>query len=78
MTKHRIIIDCDPGHDDMAAILLAAWHDDITIEAITDTYSNALMPLPRTASGERGPLQPLGQAALFGADDAQPGLRGRS
>lgn len=41
VTKHRIIIDCDPGHDDMAAILLAAWHDDITIEAITTVCGNA-------------------------------------
>lgn len=38
---HRIIIDCDPGHDDMAAILLAAWHDAITIEAITTVCGNA-------------------------------------
>ena len=35
MLTHRIIIDCDPGHDDMAAILLAAWHPSIQIEAIT-------------------------------------------
>lgn len=41
MTKHRIIIDCDPGHDDMAAILLAAWHEAITIEAITTVCGNA-------------------------------------
>ena len=40
-TPHRIIIDCDPGHDDMAAILLAAWHDDIVIEAITTVCGNA-------------------------------------
>jgi len=40
-TAHRIIIDCDPGHDDMAAILLAAWHDSITIEAITTVCGNA-------------------------------------
>lgn len=41
MTKHRIIIDCDPGHDDMAAILLAAWHETIVIEAITTVCGNA-------------------------------------
>jgi len=38
---HRIIIDCDPGHDDMAAILLAAWHPAIAIEAITTVCGNA-------------------------------------
>jgi inosine-uridine nucleoside N-ribohydrolase len=40
-TPHRIIIDCDPGHDDMAAILLAASHPAITIEAITTVCGNA-------------------------------------
>ena len=40
-TPHRIIIDCDPGHDDMAAILLAASHPAIAIEAITTVCGNA-------------------------------------
>jgi inosine-uridine nucleoside N-ribohydrolase len=40
-TAERIIIDCDPGHDDMAAILLAARHPAITIEAITTVCGNA-------------------------------------
>ncbi len=38
---HRIIIDCDPGHDDMAAILLAASNPAIKIEAITTVCGNA-------------------------------------
>ncbi|WP_417308437.1 nucleoside hydrolase [Devosia sp.] len=40
-TTHRIIIDCDPGHDDMAAILLAAANPAIKIEAITAVCGNA-------------------------------------
>ena len=40
-TTERIIIDCDPGHDDMAAILLAAFHDSISLEAITTVCGNA-------------------------------------
>ncbi len=45
---HRIIIDCDPGHDDMAAILLAAWHPSIQLEAITTVCGNA--PLSHTTN----------------------------
>jgi len=40
-TTERIIIDCDPGHDDMAAILLAAFHESISLEAITTVCGNA-------------------------------------
>lgn len=46
MASHRIIIDCDPGHDDMAAIVLAAQHADIRIEAITSVCGNA--PVDKT------------------------------
>lgn len=44
----RVIIDCDPGHDDMAAILLAAWHPSIKLEAITTVCGNA--PLHHTTN----------------------------
>lgn len=40
-SPHRIIIDCDPGHDDMAAILLAASNPAVAIEAITTVCGNA-------------------------------------
>src|SRR3989442_6977391 len=38
--KHKIIIDCDPGHDDAIAILLAAHHPDIDLLAITTVAGN--------------------------------------
>lgn len=38
--KRKIIIDCDPGHDDAMAILLAALHPKIEIMAITTVAGN--------------------------------------
>jgi inosine-uridine nucleoside N-ribohydrolase len=46
MAPHRVIIDCDPGHDDFAAIALAADSPDIRIEAIIAVNGNA--PLAAT------------------------------
>jgi inosine-uridine nucleoside N-ribohydrolase len=38
--KHKIILDCDPGHDDAIAMLLAAHHPDIELLAITTVAGN--------------------------------------
>jgi purine nucleosidase len=41
--KKKIILDCDPGHDDAVAIMLAAAHDDIDILGITCVAGNATL-----------------------------------
>ena len=43
-----VVIDCDPGHDDLAAILLAASRPEIEILAITTVCGNA--PLHHTTA----------------------------
>ena len=54
MTK-KIILDCDPGHDDAVAIMLAASSEEIDILGITcvggnsglnNTVNNALKVCP--------------------------------
>ena len=47
MSKQRIIIDCDPGHDDFAAIALATQSDRFAIDAITTVTGNA--PVSKTS-----------------------------
>ncbi|MCB0030668.1 MAG: nucleoside hydrolase, partial [Anaerolineales bacterium] len=40
MEKTKIIIDCDPGHDDAIAILLAGRHPAIDLLALTTVAGN--------------------------------------
>jgi inosine-uridine nucleoside N-ribohydrolase len=52
MTPLDVVIDCDPGHDDALAILLAAR--TTTVHAVTAVHGNA--PLSRTKENARAVL----------------------
>ncbi|WP_264737370.1 nucleoside hydrolase [Cytobacillus firmus] len=41
MSKRKIILDCDPGHDDAIAIILAAARPELEILGITTVSGNA-------------------------------------
>ena len=43
MSKKKIILDCDPGHDDAVAIMLAAASDTIDILGITCVAGNTTL-----------------------------------
>ena len=43
MIKKKIILDCDPGHDDAVAIMLAAASDKIEILGITCVAGNTTL-----------------------------------
>lgn len=44
MTRNKIILDCDPGHDDAMAILLAHGSPEIELLAITTVAGNQTLP----------------------------------
>jgi len=39
-TRKKIILDCDPGHDDAVALLLAHGNPDIELLAVTTVVGN--------------------------------------
>lgn len=63
MTRHRIILDCDPGQDDAIAILLAlASPDEIELLAITAVAGN--VPLRLTEVNARKILELAGRTDI--------------
>jgi inosine-uridine nucleoside N-ribohydrolase len=90
MTRQKIVIDCDPGHDDLVAILFAARHMDLlgvtTVHgnnSLANTTRNGLIALelgrlhhvPLAA----GCAEPLAQASIgIGEGHGATGLDGAS
>ena len=58
MEKTKIILDCDPGHDDAVAITLAANSDKIDLLGITVVAGN--QTLEKTQINARNVCQWLG------------------
>ena len=58
MNRPAVLLDCDPGHDDVVALLLASQHTDL--RGVTTVAGNA--PLSATTRNALGSLQ------IFGVD----------
>ena len=59
MEKTKLILDCDPGHDDAVAILLAARHPKLDLLGITVAAGN--QTLENTQQNARKVLQWVGE-----------------
>ncbi len=68
MPRPRLLLDCDPGHDDALAILLAAKHSDLL--GVTTVSGNA--PLSATTHNALLTLQIAGLGVPVHAGAARP------
>lgn len=41
MTKQKVWLDCDPGHDDMLAIILSALSEELNLIGISTSAGNS-------------------------------------
>ena len=73
MEKTKIILDCDPGHDDAVAITLAANSDKIDLLGITVVAGN--QTLEKTQINARNVCQWLGVDVPVYAGCGQPMVR---
>ncbi|MAY63899.1 MAG: nucleoside hydrolase [Rhizobiales bacterium] len=89
MKPIKVIIDCDPGHDDAIALLMAHRLPEIELVAVTTVCGNA--PLERTTINARrimellgatdvpiaaGCATPLARSLVLGTADGPSGLDG--
>lgn len=70
----RIILDCDPGHDDAIAMLLAHGNPDVELAAVTTVHGNA--GLDKVTRNALGVARMAGIAGVpFAAGSARPLVR---
>ena len=68
-----IIMDCDPGHDDAIALLMAFASDAFDIKGVTITGGN--QTLAKTLNNARKVLSFAGKTARIAAGSDKPILR---
>ena len=73
MERTKIILDCDPGHDDAVAIMLAANHPALELLGITVVAGN--QTLENTQRNARKVLQWIGKDVPVYAGCGQPMVR---
>lgn len=73
MEKKKIILDCDPGHDDAVAIMLAAKSEKLDLLGITVVAGN--QTLEKTQVNARNVCQCLGLQVPVYAGCGQPMVR---
>ncbi|MGM0496231.1 MAG: nucleoside hydrolase, partial [Bacillota bacterium] len=56
--KRKVILDCDPGHDDAIAIMLAGYHKDIDLLGVSVVSGN--QTLEKTGKNTLNLVQYLG------------------
>ena len=74
MSARKIILDCDPGHDDAIALLLAHGSPDVELVAVTAVAGNA--PVERTIRNALSVARVAGLAGIpFAAGASRPLVR---
>ncbi|MFP4478724.1 MAG: nucleoside hydrolase [Candidatus Izemoplasmatales bacterium] len=68
--KRKIILDCDPGHDDAIALMLAAYHQDIDLLGVTVVSGN--QSLEKTGKNTLNLVQYLGLDVPVSLGSARP------
>jgi pyrimidine-specific ribonucleoside hydrolase len=73
MKKTPVVFDCDPGHDDAIALILAFASEELEIKAVTVTAGN--QTLEKTLRNAKSILSCIGKHPLVAGGAAKPMCR---